>query len=144
MSDLKNVLITAILKERMTSFDVILPSNPISLTLVNLTQQSLAWKLGLVTYGSLKFTMAYYILSNYTSLTLSICLVFIEAKIRFEKAGINFCAQHLLRRAWLIVFYAIWFIRHEAFYRWHLEIFWTTLIKGLLLMLVCCWFFQGK
>lgn len=51
--ELKNVLITAILKERVTSFDVILPSNPISPTLVNLTQQSwpLAWKFGPATYS---------------------------------------------------------------------------------------------
>lgn len=38
VSELKNVLITAILQERVTSFDVTLPSNPISPTLVNFTQ----------------------------------------------------------------------------------------------------------
>lgn len=64
VSKLKNVLITAIFKAWVTSFDVILPSNPIIPTLVNLTQQSwlLAWKLGLATYlffffFSFKFTM---------------------------------------------------------------------------------------
>lgn len=67
----KNVLITAILKERVTSFDVILPSNPISPTLVNLTQQSwlLAWKSEPATYWFFQMYHDMCPLSDYTSST---------------------------------------------------------------------------
>ena len=138
VSKLKNVLITAIFKAWVTSFDVILPSNPIIPTLVNLTQQSwlLAWKFGLATY--LFFFLFFQIhhgmplFSDYTSLNPSVYLRFITVWItRLE-------FTFLLRRVWLcicgsVIYQALTFTSNTDNWKY------VESLARLHLMLVCSW-----
>lgn len=137
VSEWKNVLITAILKELVTSFDVILPSNPISPTLVNLTQQLwlLAWKLDPAT--SQIHHMA--LLSN---TPVSICLsfiVFIGVNEVFWKGWYQFFCPAFIANSPTdsVTDFMLCDLSGTSLYRSHMAIF----KKSLPLMLVCCTYY---
>lgn len=92
VSELKNVLITAILKEKVTSFDVILPSNPISPTLANPTQQwwPLAWTSGPASYWFFQICHSRPLLSSCTRLILCLLPFYLTVNEVFWKGFSRF------------------------------------------------------